>query len=106
MTRIKKSEIRILQVTPWFPPHIGGIAGYVSDLCIHMISQGYSITVLTVKRLTEDSPNNTGYQSIEYMNCFYLPGWPYPTLRSLSIPIDVGVKLNSCIKKGNFDIIH
>lgn len=107
----KDSDVRVLHVTPWFPPHKSGLGNYVSNLCTHLRGQGYKVSILTVKRLTEraysDSENiSAGYQNVKYMNCLYLPGWPYPTLRSVSIPIDAGAKISSCLKNGNFDIVH
>jgi len=46
------------------------------------------------------------FRDIFLVPSFYLPGWPYPTLRSVSVPIDMGCKIHSIIRKGNFDIIH
>jgi glycosyltransferase involved in cell wall biosynthesis len=108
---VKKRDISILHVTPWYPPHKSGLGNYVSNLCTHLRDQGYKISILTVKRLTEKAyskggNNNDGYDNIDYINSIYLPGWPYATLRSISIPIDGGAKINSCIKKGDFDIVH
>lgn len=95
---------RILHVTPWYPPHKGGIAKYVSNLCTHLGDQGYEISILTAKHLTENTRSISN--NIQYINCIYLPGWPYPTLKSVSIPVDAGAKINFCIKKGGFDLIH
>ena len=87
------------------------MGNYVSNLCNHLNDYGYNVSIFTVKRLTEQ-PHlkshiiGSGYQNIEYINCFYLPGWPYPTLRSVSIPLDAGAKLKSHIKNGNFDLVH
>jgi glycosyltransferase involved in cell wall biosynthesis len=103
----KESNIRVLHVTPWFPPHLGGIAKYVSNLCTHLSDQGYEISVLTAKHLNEKTHIvSSKPRNIEYISCIYLPGWPYQTLKSVSVPVDAGAKMNSFIKKGDFDLIH
>jgi glycogen synthase len=97
----------VLHITPWFPPHRGGIANYVYNLCIRLQDLGYLVSVLTVKKATEKfrDTQNMGLK-VNYANCVYLPGWPYATLKSVSVPCDAGLKMNHIIKKGNFDIVH
>jgi glycosyltransferase involved in cell wall biosynthesis len=107
-----KSGYKILHVTPFFPPDIGGIANHVSNLCIHLSKQGTdNISIVAprhVRALRKDSvPTvHNSEHTTNRVNSFYLPGWPYPTLRSVSIPIDLGFGIDSLIRKGSFDIIH
>jgi phosphatidylinositol alpha-mannosyltransferase len=98
----------ILHVTPWFPPHKGGISNYVSNLSSRLSEMGYGVSILTVKKVGEKVGQSgpSKYKNILYSKSLYLPGWPYPTLRSVSIPLDAGLKMNSIIKEGNFDIVH
>jgi glycosyltransferase involved in cell wall biosynthesis len=98
---------KVLHVTPFFPPDKGGIADFVSNLCQNLSKQGNSITIIGQKRINNKIPDtDDGSENIIRINCIYLPGWPYPTLRSVSIPIDLGLKLDSLIRKEHFDIVH
>lgn len=96
--------MKILQITPFFPPDKGGIAVHVFNLFKHF-NQKFSVSVVAPKRLS-----NTGFEEdgilVKRINSFYLPGWPYPTLRSMSVPVDFGQGLRSLIREGKFDIIH
>src|SRR5919112_5125857 len=97
-------NFKTLHVTPFFPPDRGGIANFVSDLCQSLGKQGNNIAIIAPKRINSKIP--LAYDSsknIIRINCIFLPGWPYPTLRSVSIPIDLGLKLDSLIQKGYFD---
>jgi glycosyltransferase involved in cell wall biosynthesis len=98
---------KLLHVTPFFPPDKGGIADFVSNLCQSLSKQGNNITIIAPKRINNKIPVGfDGSEDIIRINCIYLPGWPYPTLRSVSIPVDLGLKLDSLIRKGHFDIVH
>jgi D-inositol-3-phosphate glycosyltransferase len=100
-------NFKTLHVTPFFPPDKGGIANFVSDLCQNLSMQGNDVTIIAPKRINNKIPVAfDGLENIIRINCIFLPGWPYPTLRSVSIPIDLGLKLNSLIRKGHFDIVH
>ena len=100
-------DYKVLHVTPFFPPDKGGIADFVSNLCQNLSKQGNSITIIGPKRINNKIPAAVGgSENIIRINCIYLPGWPYPTLRSVSIPIDLGLKLDSLIRKEHFDIVH
>lgn len=94
-------------MTPWFPPHRSGIAIYVSNLCAHLTRLGRDVSILTVKKLTQKPfPQGYDYAKTYSVNCIYLPGWPYPTLSSVSVPVDAGLKIYSIIKNGGFDVVH
>ena len=98
---------KMLHVTPFFPPDKGGIANFVFSLCQNLGAQGNSITIIAPKRINNKIPAAFDVsENIIRINCIYLPGWPYPTLRSVSIPIDLGLKLDSLIRKEHFDIVH
>jgi glycosyltransferase involved in cell wall biosynthesis len=96
--------MKILQVTPFFPPDKGGIASHVFKLCKHLHNQNISVSVASPKRL---GATLEGFGlTVKRLNSLYLPGWPYPTLSSVSIPFDFGIRLRSLIRNGQFDIIH
>jgi glycosyltransferase involved in cell wall biosynthesis len=43
---------------------------------------------------------------ITEVKSIYFPGWPYSTLRNFSVPVDLGLRINSIIKNSHFDIVH
>jgi len=97
---------KILTVTPFFPPEVGGITNHVLNLNTRLAKLGDNITIVTPKWFHHKISSHTDFNEVFRINSVYLPGWPYPTLRSVSIPIDFGIKLESIIRKGNFDFIH
>lgn len=99
--------LNILTVTPFFPPDRGGLSYHVFNLCTNLIDQGNSISVVATKHLGRKiSELDIGSKISTRSNSIYLPGWPYPTLRSFGIPIDLGKKVDSIIRNGNFDLVH
>ena len=97
---------KILTVTPFFPPDVGGITNHVLNLNIRLAKLGNNITIVAPKRLHHKISPHTDFKEVFRINSTYLPGWPYQTLRSVSIPIDFGIKIESIIQKGDFDFIH
>jgi len=100
------TSYRILQVTPFFPPDRGGIANHASNLCSKLTLLGHRVSVVSPKRWGINISLESNDQTVFRLPSFYLPGWPYPTLRSVSVPLDFGRKLDSIIRTGKFDIIH
>lgn len=94
---------KILQVTPFFPPDIGGISIHVNNICKNL-KKYHNISVIAPKNLfkTMSEIDNSIYR----LKSFYLFGWPYSTLKSVSIPIDIGIGLKSLIKSNRYDLIH
>src|SRR5215469_13025388 len=105
-----QSNHNILHVTPFFPPDKGGIANHVSNLCLQLSKQGNNDIFVVAPRHIHSKSELAAEEGIEHaairIHSFYLLGWPYPTLRSVSIPLDFGFKIDSIIRKGSFDIIH
>jgi len=98
---------KILTVTPFFPPDLGGIADMVLNLNTNLIKQGHSVSIIVPKRVGENKTKpNSFFHDVFRINSLYLPAWPYSTLKKISFPIDLGKKIKSIIKKGNFDIVH
>lgn len=111
MARIIKPKIntlynyRVLHVTPFFPPDIGGIADHVSNLSLYLKEQGSDVYIIVPKHLNNKIQPG-GREKTSWIRAFYLPGWPYPSLQKISIPIDLWCKVNSIIRNGSFDLIH
>jgi len=101
------TKYNILTVSPFFPPDIGGIADMVLNLNTNLAKQGHNVSIISPKRVGERKTISKEFSyNVFRINSIFLPGWPYSTLRSVSFPIDFGLKINSIIKKGNFDIVH
>lgn len=101
------TKFEILTITPFFPPNKGGLSYYVLNLNLNLVKQGHSVSIIAPKHITEEiSYSNMIFKHIYRIPSIYLPGWPYPTLRSVSIPIDCGLKIRSIMRNGKFDIIH
>jgi 1,2-diacylglycerol 3-alpha-glucosyltransferase len=98
---------KILTVTPSFPPYIGGIASHVLNLDVELAKQGNEVSVISPKKINEKIDTVNGILKKEWrIDSVYLLGWPYSPLKSISIPLDLGIKLQTIIRKGNFDVIH
>lgn len=99
------TKYRILHVTPFFPPDKGGISIHVFNLRLKLCDFGNLVQVVAPKDLS--TPDlEMGEEKVSRIKSIYLPGWPYPTLKSVSIPVDLGLGLRSIIRKGEFDIVH
>ncbi len=98
--------VNVLHVTPFFPPEKGGIAIATSILCDNLSRRGVHVSVITSKRLfTVDTKIFDNIQ-VRRINSIYMPGWPYPTLRSLSIPLDCGRIIKDHMRINDIDIVH
>ncbi|TVP41712.1 glycosyltransferase family 4 protein [Candidatus Nitrosocosmicus arcticus] len=105
---ICQKELKILHVTPFFPPSIGGIANLVYNLC-NALKFDNNIHIITARNKNirnSDRHNESIPRELTEIKSIYFPGWPYSTLRNFSVPLDLGIKINSIIKHGHFDIIH
>ncbi len=94
---------KILMVTPFFPPDRGGIANHVLNLSQNLVKNGFDVSIIC-------PAHNHSYVdedfSIRRIKSIYLPGWPYPTLKSVSIPVDLGREIRSVIQSKKFEIVH
>ena len=98
---------KILTVTPFFPPDVGGISNHVLNLDSSLIREGVDVTIIAPIHFgNKIKQSNKIFSSTYRIKSIFLPGWPYPTLRSMSVPIDLGLKIKSVIRNGDFDIIH
>lgn len=98
--------LKILHVTPFFPPDIGGLPNHVENIVLGSMELGHDVHVISPKRFGEKSVSVPHVKNITRINSFYLPGWPYSTLRKISIPFDFGYKIKKIIQNNDFDLIH
>jgi len=101
-----KQTQNVLTVTPFFSPTKGGISNHVFNITKNLSEIGNTISLITPKLDLKTSQYYKHFKNVCELNSFYLPGWPYPTLRSVGIPKDFGSKIKSVIRNGNFDIVH
>jgi glycosyltransferase involved in cell wall biosynthesis len=78
-------ELRLLIVSPYFPPHVGGLEGYVSDLNEALLRTGEvaAITVLTPLLPPEAAPaedRGRGYAVVRYPAFELIPNFPVPKM--------------------------
>jgi glycosyltransferase involved in cell wall biosynthesis len=97
---------RVLHVTPFYPPDTGGIAIHVSNICSILSSKGNAIHIAAAGPWGKKVSHGVEEARIFTIPSFHLPGWPYPTLRSIRIPADFGRGLSQLIRSGTFEIIH
>jgi glycosyltransferase involved in cell wall biosynthesis len=96
--------MRILHITPFYPPHFGGISTHVRNLTELTLRSGNDFNVICpTDRLRNE---NEEQESIHRIPSIYLPPWPYPTLQSVSIPMDFGYSIHKYMKKIKPDIVH
>lgn len=96
---------RVLHVTPFFPPDTGGMASHVYNVCRQLKKLDVE-TCIICPRHWRDHYSGDSEGTLIRSRAIYLPGWPYPTLRSVSIPLDLGRTISTVIKKQSFDIVH
>jgi len=88
--------LKILQVAPFFPPHVGGIEHYVADLSERLVGAGHEVTVYT-----SNVPKSKKYEVVNgvkihrFNSCFSI-------FNNHFVPS----YLTELIKKNDFDIIH
>lgn len=97
--------MNVLQVTPFFPPDTGGIPDHVYNLSTNLKKCGDNVTILTPMRIKSNKFYNSEFP-IYTIPSVYPLSWPYPTLRNMGIPIELGLKIQNIVKNGKFDIIH
>ena len=86
-------KLKILYVTPFFPPDLGGLPNHVENVVFDFINLGHDVHVIAPKHFQDKSVMLQNIKNITRINSFYLPSWPYPTLRKVSIPFDLGYKI-------------
>jgi glycosyltransferase involved in cell wall biosynthesis len=100
-----EKKLNILHVTPFFPPDKGGISNVVYYLS-NLLYKNNNIHLVVSRHSSNKNKKNGVINNLIEITSIYLPGWPYSTLKSFSFPLDMGIKINSIIKHGHFDIVH
>ncbi len=99
--------LRILHVTPFYPPFKGGISNLVHNLCKELYKFDLDIHIITTRNIkSNEKYKERTLDKVTEIKSIYMLGWPYSTLKNFSFPADLGIKLNSIIKQGSFDVVH
>jgi len=108
--------LRILMITPFFSPNIGGVETHLNDLCEYLRKKGHTIFVITYQPLTTkakalkfEKGQNLEIQRIRWFgyNLFHSLE-PYPLLEFIYLtPMLLAYSLSFLLRCGNkVDIIH
>jgi D-inositol-3-phosphate glycosyltransferase len=103
------NTLNVLMVTPFYPPHIGGIEYHVQNLSKNLIKNGHSVVVLT--SMPSDMQLKPYEKTSENMEIFRLTtifpkGQPYLALASQGITLKNQVTIRRIVERRNIDIIH
>jgi glycosyltransferase involved in cell wall biosynthesis len=102
-----QTKSRILHVTPFYPPSIGGISRCVFNICRDLNEFNLDVHIVTSKNIIDHNTHDLRKSDkIIEISSIHFPGWPYSTLRNFSFPVDLGFRLDSIIKHGSFDVVH
>lgn len=71
--------MRILQVSPYFHPHVGGVETHVRDVSLELIKRGHDVTVLT-SRYDSDLASQETYEGLKIIRV-------RPLLTAFSTPV-------------------
>ena len=88
--------MRILQVSPYYPPHIGGIEYHVEALSRKLVEAGHEVTVYT-----SDVPKTRKHEVVDGVEVYRF-SCPFAPLNN---PIMPGLFLK-LIRSTKFDIVH
>ncbi|HYF98511.1 MAG TPA: glycosyltransferase family 4 protein, partial [Candidatus Saccharimonadales bacterium] len=102
-----QTRLRVLHVTPFYPPSIGGISNLVFNVCKELKKFNLDIDIITSRNVLDSNRYEERKSSkITEIKSIHFPGWPYSTLRNFSFPADLGLKINSVINREAYDVVH
>ncbi len=89
--------MRILQVTPYYPPHAGGVEFYVEALSQEFVAMGHEVTIATM-------PDEHGLPRSEEKDGVHILRFPRIGTEAYGFPVGLGAYLLKNARR--FDIIH
>ena len=82
-----QDKLRILHVTPFYPPAIGGISNFVFNMCKYLNKFNLDIHIITSRNIIDHNNYETRKSDkIIEIKAIHFLGWPYSTLRNFSFP--------------------
>lgn len=88
--------LRIVQVTPWFYPHLGGVESHVESLSRELAARGHEVTVVTTRH-TASSPARESRDGFDVVRV-------KPRLIAMRTPI--APKIRTVLRPLPADVIH
>jgi len=101
-TVTKTEQIKILQVTPFYEPHLGGIETHLKFLNAELIKQGHRVSVLT-QRYDESLPLQENINGVEVTRIDLEKGYSSKLIEKLTVWQRVAKHSQLLLKA---DIIH
>lgn len=89
--------MKVLMISPYFPPIMAGAEIYTYKLALYLVRKGYDVDVIT-----KHFGNLPGYESMEGVNVYRVRSFNVPKLRSF---ISMPSMFFKALKK-DYDIIH
>ena len=113
---MSKKPLRVLILSPFFSPNIGGVESHLDDLCAYLQNRGHGVSVITYQPLTTnaksakyESKQNVDIQRIGWVgyNLFHRLE-PYPMLEFLYLsPLLLMYSFSFMLRYRNvIDVIH
>ena len=88
--------MRIVQVSPWFYPHLGGVESHVHGLCRELAARGHDVTVVTARH-TSSAPERESMDGFDVVRV-------KPRMVVLRTPI--APRIRSVLRDLPADVIH
>jgi len=96
-------------VTPFYPPHVGGIEYHVENLSKCLVKRGHNLTILTSMlpdgNLRLHEKISDGIDVFRLKTVFPL-GWLYPSLSSQGFTFNTREIIARIVKSQQIDIVH
>jgi len=97
--------VKVMIITPFYPPDIGGISYHVENLATRLGRAGWDVKVLACSR-KGSSTRRSGNVDVETVRSLYPPEWPLQTMSSFSIPIGFSMRFLDSIDDFAPNLIH
>jgi glycosyltransferase involved in cell wall biosynthesis len=88
--------VRIVQVSPWFYPHLGGVESHVETLSRELVARGHQVTVVTA-RDTPSAPEQEAIDGVEVIRV-------KPRMIAMRTPI--APRIRSVLRGLPADVVH
>ena len=91
--------MRILLVSPFFHPHLGGVESHVRDLAIKLLERGHEVEVLT-------NAIPPGPSLLEYKGILIHRVPPLFKASSVGTRVPINPKIYREVQRFNVDVVH
>lgn len=102
-------SLNILMVTPFYPPHIGGIEYHVENLSKCLAERGHNLTILTSilpDGNLQSRENYLGSVDIVRLKAVFPLGWLFPSLSSQGFTFNIRETIAHIVERQKIDVVH